>query len=40
MTIFLARPERVGTGIPLAVKDMFDTAGLRTTYGSILFSDH
>ena len=40
MTIFLARPERVGEGIRLAVKDLFDTAGLRTTYGSILFADH
>jgi aspartyl-tRNA(Asn)/glutamyl-tRNA(Gln) amidotransferase subunit A len=39
VTTFLARPERVGEGIRLAVKDLFDTAGLRTTYGSILFDD-
>jgi aspartyl-tRNA(Asn)/glutamyl-tRNA(Gln) amidotransferase subunit A len=39
--IWLARPDSVpddGTG--LAVKDLFDTAGLTTTYGSILFADH
>ncbi len=40
MTIFLAGPERGGTGVPLAVKDLFDTAGLTTTYGSILFAEH
>lgn len=40
MTVFLARPERTGDGIPLAVKDLFDMVGLRTTYGSILFADH
>jgi Amidase len=40
VTVFLARPGRVGEGISLAVKDLFDTAGLRTTYGSILFADH
>jgi aspartyl-tRNA(Asn)/glutamyl-tRNA(Gln) amidotransferase subunit A len=28
------------TGIPLAVKDVFDTAGLRTTYGSSIYRDH
>ncbi|HKY12334.1 MAG TPA: amidase [Gaiellaceae bacterium] len=39
--IWLARPESVPTdGISLAVKDLFDTAGLTTTYGSILFADH
>ena len=38
--IFLARPERPGTGIPLAVKDLLDTAGLTTTYGSAIFADH
>ena len=39
--IFLARPEQCpATGIPLAVKDLFDTAGLVTTYGSILFAEH
>src|SRR6266487_5993450 len=29
--IFLAKPEQVGEGIRLAVKDLFDTAGLTTT---------
>jgi aspartyl-tRNA(Asn)/glutamyl-tRNA(Gln) amidotransferase subunit A len=38
--IFLARPETPGTGIRLAVKDLFDTAGLTTTYGSAIFVDH
>jgi aspartyl-tRNA(Asn)/glutamyl-tRNA(Gln) amidotransferase subunit A len=39
--IWLARPSSVQAGgIPLAVKDLFDTAGLTTTYGSILFADH
>jgi aspartyl-tRNA(Asn)/glutamyl-tRNA(Gln) amidotransferase subunit A len=38
--IFLARPEPPAAGIPLAVKDLFDTAGLVTTYGSIIFADH
>jgi aspartyl-tRNA(Asn)/glutamyl-tRNA(Gln) amidotransferase subunit A len=38
--IWLARPEQPATGIPLAVKDLFDTVGLVTTYGSILFAEH
>jgi aspartyl-tRNA(Asn)/glutamyl-tRNA(Gln) amidotransferase subunit A len=40
VTVFLARPERVADGTRLAVKDLFDTAGLQTTYGSALFADH
>jgi Asp-tRNA(Asn)/Glu-tRNA(Gln) amidotransferase A subunit family amidase len=27
-------------GVPLAVKDLFDTAGIRTTYGSSVFAAH
>ncbi|MBC9876751.1 amidase [Bradyrhizobium sp. INPA01-394B] len=27
-------------GVPVGVKDLTDTAGLRTTYGSVLFRDH
>jgi aspartyl-tRNA(Asn)/glutamyl-tRNA(Gln) amidotransferase subunit A len=38
--IWLARPERAGDGKPVAVKDLLDTAGLTTTYGSALFADH
>jgi aspartyl-tRNA(Asn)/glutamyl-tRNA(Gln) amidotransferase subunit A len=38
--IFLARPETEGAGVRLAVKDLFDTAGLTTTYGSAIFVDH
>lgn len=38
--IFLARPDEPGDGIPLAVKDLLDTAGLTTTYGSAVFADH
>src|SRR6185436_11283742 len=29
-----------GDGIRLAVKDLFDTAGIRTTYGSAVFAEH
>jgi aspartyl-tRNA(Asn)/glutamyl-tRNA(Gln) amidotransferase subunit A len=39
--IFLARPDPLPAEvIALAVKDLFDTAGLTTTYGSIVFADH
>lgn len=27
-------------GVPIGVKDLFDTAGVRTTYGSPMFSEH
>jgi aspartyl-tRNA(Asn)/glutamyl-tRNA(Gln) amidotransferase subunit A len=30
----------VGSGTRLAVKDLFDSAGLTTTYGSVIFADH
>ena len=33
-------PLREGDAPTLAVKDLFDTAGIRTTYGSAIFSDH
>jgi aspartyl-tRNA(Asn)/glutamyl-tRNA(Gln) amidotransferase subunit A len=37
-----ARGEPIGplSGVPMGVKDLFDTAGIRTTYGSPMFSDH
>jgi aspartyl-tRNA(Asn)/glutamyl-tRNA(Gln) amidotransferase subunit A len=38
--IFLARPANPSAGIALAVKDLLDTAGLTTTYGSAIFVDH
>jgi aspartyl-tRNA(Asn)/glutamyl-tRNA(Gln) amidotransferase subunit A len=40
VAIYLARPEVLAPGVPLAVKDLFDTTGLVTTYGSILFAEH
>jgi aspartyl-tRNA(Asn)/glutamyl-tRNA(Gln) amidotransferase subunit A len=40
LTIFLAEPEAPAAGIRLAVKDLFDTAGLETTYGSAVFAGH
>src|SRR5687768_6822221 len=38
--IFIEEIEPGSTGPRLAVKDLFDTAGLRTTYGSLIFRDH
>jgi Asp-tRNA(Asn)/Glu-tRNA(Gln) amidotransferase A subunit family amidase len=32
--------QQPGAGEPVAVKDLLDTAGLVTTYGSALFADH
>ena len=37
---FLAIPLKAPAGIPLAVKDLIDTAGLVTTYGSAIFREH
>jgi aspartyl-tRNA(Asn)/glutamyl-tRNA(Gln) amidotransferase subunit A len=37
---FLAVPDEGHAGIRLAVKDLIDTAGLVTTYGSAIFRDH
>src|SRR5262245_33133602 len=33
-------PRGVLHGLPVAVKDLEDTAGMRTTYGSRLFAEH
>jgi aspartyl-tRNA(Asn)/glutamyl-tRNA(Gln) amidotransferase subunit A len=38
--IFLARSTESGGGIRLAVKDLLDTAGVPTTYGSPIFGGH
>jgi aspartyl-tRNA(Asn)/glutamyl-tRNA(Gln) amidotransferase subunit A len=38
--VFITRLPFDGMGLRLAVKDLFDTAGVRTTYGSALFADH
>jgi aspartyl-tRNA(Asn)/glutamyl-tRNA(Gln) amidotransferase subunit A len=35
-----ARPTGPLAGVPMAVKDMFRTAGVRTTYGSAIFRDY
>jgi aspartyl-tRNA(Asn)/glutamyl-tRNA(Gln) amidotransferase subunit A len=38
--IDIARDDRPLAGIPFAAKDLYDSAGVRTTYGSALFADH
>ena len=38
--IWLARPDEPREGVPVAVKDLLDTAGLVTTYGSSIFAEH
>jgi aspartyl-tRNA(Asn)/glutamyl-tRNA(Gln) amidotransferase subunit A len=38
--VFITEIERASGGVPLAVKDLFDTAGVRTTYGSEIYADH
>ena len=38
--IFITRSPIRPRAISLAVKDIFDTAGIRTTYGSAIFADH
>jgi aspartyl-tRNA(Asn)/glutamyl-tRNA(Gln) amidotransferase subunit A len=35
-----SRPQGPLAGVPLLVKDLFDTAGIRTTYGSQVYGDH
>lgn len=38
--VFITELAPQGEGPLLAVKDLFDTAGVRTTYGSKVFADH
>ena len=40
LNAFITEVEEPGDGIRLGVKDLFDTAGLRTTYGSAIFAEH
>jgi aspartyl-tRNA(Asn)/glutamyl-tRNA(Gln) amidotransferase subunit A len=42
VTVFITETPAAGAppGRRLAVKDLFDTAGVRTTYGSAIFADH
>jgi aspartyl-tRNA(Asn)/glutamyl-tRNA(Gln) amidotransferase subunit A len=38
--VFITALDSPQGAIALAVKDLFDTAGVRTTYGSAIFADH
>jgi aspartyl-tRNA(Asn)/glutamyl-tRNA(Gln) amidotransferase subunit A len=38
--VFITEIEPLVNGVRLAVKDLFDTAGVRTTYGSAIFGEH
>ena len=40
MSIWITELDPPDGGPALAVKDLFDTAGVRTTYGSVIFGDH
>jgi aspartyl-tRNA(Asn)/glutamyl-tRNA(Gln) amidotransferase subunit A len=40
VSVFITELEPDGDGPRLAVKDLFDTAGVRTTYGSKVFAEH
>jgi aspartyl-tRNA(Asn)/glutamyl-tRNA(Gln) amidotransferase subunit A len=39
-SVFITELEPAEDGNALAVKDLFDTAGIRTTYGSAIFREH
>jgi aspartyl-tRNA(Asn)/glutamyl-tRNA(Gln) amidotransferase subunit A len=38
--VFITEVEPAKAGVRLAVKDLLDTAGVRTTYGSAIFREH
>ncbi len=38
--VWITELEPRGAGVRLAVKDLFDTAGVTTTYGSAIFAEH
>ena len=40
LNAFITISDDVAEGLPLAVKDLLDTAGTRTTYGSAIFREH